>query len=171
VKNIVLFLLLPFTSFTQNLAHVASSGSCLQVPIEVGPLLILNTSTDKLSLCFTASDTQACIELSGAGWGAATISLGNEAIFLFSNDVTVTVKSIEVQSFYAGSNSYKHRYAINPADVENFSKYNLIGIRKYRFRDFSDLAIPRQKGEAIKNLSAAFLKELSKLSTAKSASL
>lgn len=169
MKILILFLLFPFVSFTQKQA--VSFNVPLPSSIEIGPLPVLHTSTDKLSLGYVAWDSQAYIELSGGGWGASTIGLGNEVIFLFSNDATVTVKSVEVQSFDAGTNTYKHRYAINPADVEMLSKFNLIGIRKYSFRDFSDLAIPRQKADPIKNLSAAFLKELSKLSAARSARL
>ena len=169
MKILILFLLFPFVSFTQKQA--VSFNVQLPSSIEIGPLPVVRTSTDKLSLGFIAWDSQAYIELSGTGWGASTIGLGNEAIFLFSNDMTVTVKSVEVQSFDAGTNTYKHRYAITPADVEVLSRYNLIGIRKYSFRDFNDLAIPRQKADPIKNLSATFLKELSKLSTARSASL
>lgn len=169
MKILILFLFFPFVSFIQNQA--VSFNVHFPYSIEIGPLPVLQTSTDKLSLGFVAWDSQAYIELSGAGWGASTIGLGNEAIFLFSNDVTVTVKSIEVQTFDAGSNTYKHRYAINPADVENLSKYNLIGIRKYSFRDFSDIAVPRQKSDPIKNLSAAFLKELPKLNIGRSARL
>jgi hypothetical protein len=170
MKAIILFIV-PFISFTQMLGQVVPTNAYLPPQIEIGPLPVLHTSAGKLSIRFVAWGSQAFIELSGAVWGAATVSLGNEAIFLFSNDMTVTVKSMEVQGLDAGNNTYKHRYAINRSDVETLSQYNLIGIRKYSFRDFSDLAIPRQKAGPIKELSAAFLKELSKLSTAKAVRL
>jgi hypothetical protein len=169
MKVLIVFLLFPFASFTQ--VQAVSYHVNLPSSIEIGPLPVLETSAIKLSLGFVAGDSGAFIELSGSGWGATTISLGNEAIFLFSNDATVIVKSMEVQGFDAGSGTYKHRYAVSPGDVETLSQYNLIGIRKYSFRDFNDLAIPRQKAEPIKKLSASFLKELSKLNTAKSARL
>ena len=171
MKPIIFLLLFPFAAFAQKAEQVASRNSYTMPAIVVGPLSVLDNTDNKLSFRFTKEEANAYIELSGSGWGAATINVGNEAIFLFSNDSTITVKSMEVQSFESGSETYKHRYAINTDDVKMLSRFELIGIRKYNFRDFSDIAIPRPKIAPIKNLSYAFLTELLKQNAAKTARL
>jgi micrococcal nuclease len=140
-----------------------------QQRIELQPLIIPSGNNENISLIFSSVASTFYLQLSGSGWGASTIDVDNAIIFLFSNDSTVTLRSIGLQTFEPGltQSTYRHQYFINASEIESFSKYDLVGIRKYSFKDFKDLSIPKSFVPKIKNFGALFLRELKKANVLK----
>ncbi len=158
------------TGYSQNVRVNVYDKFLKKHRIELEPLTIVLPGKGKVSIGFTSVSSTLYVELSGSGWGASTIDQGNELIFLFSNDSTATVRSTGVQSFEPGAlkSTYKHQYFISQSDLEALSRYDLIGMRKYSFKDFSDISIPRLNIPKVKKQSAIFLSELKKANVFKS---
>lgn len=167
----LLFLLtgLPFFSASQNVKVNVYDKFIKQQRIELEPLTIQSMRDSKVSLSFSSIATTYYLQISGTGWGASTIDVDNSIIFLFSNDSTVTLRSTGLQTFEPGlsQNSYKHQYYISPAEIEAFSRYDLVGIRKYSFKEFTDLSISRETAPKIRSLGALFIRELKKANVLK----
>lgn len=161
---IIILFFLPVALFAQRTKLNAYDPFLKKQCIEMEPLTVISNQENKAAFVFKAVDTSLYLQLSGSGWGANTIDEGDAIIFLFSNDSVVTLRSTRLQSFEPGTvqSNYRHEYRLTPNDLGSFSAYELIGMRKYSFRQFSDLAIPRQNIPAIKQLSASFLSELKK---------
>ena len=166
---VLLVLILPLSVFAQDVRANVYDKFIKEQRVELQPLTILSGPEGKVALNFSAVSSTCYLEIMGTGWGASTIDEGNLLIFLFSNDSTVSLHATSLQTFDVGvpQNSYKHQYYISPAEVELFLRYNLVGIRKYSFRDFVDLSIPRELVPKIKNLGNAFLRELKKANVLK----
>ncbi|MDB5206046.1 MAG: hypothetical protein JWR72_1121 [Flavisolibacter sp.] len=133
------------------------------------PVSISIPGKGKIAIAFTSVASSLYVELSGSGWGASTIDAGNDLIFLFSNDSIVTVRSTALQTFEPGinANTYKHQYSITEADLDFLSRFELIGLRKYSFKDFSDVSLPREQAAKIRGRSSLFMSELKKANVLK----
>jgi TonB family protein len=162
-----LLFVFPIAGFSQKVKVNEYDKFIKQRRIELEPLTILSSTKSKVSLSFNSTASTFYVQLSGYGWGASTIDANQEVIFLFSNDSTVTVKSTSMQTYDPGSiynsyNSYSHQYFITLADIEALSRNELVGIRKYSLKDFSDLKVSGEYTARIKRLSSLFLEELKK---------
>ena len=165
MKWVAILLFLPVLGFTQGVKVSMYDNFIKKHRIEMEPVVMLSSSNTKLSITFSSVASNLFLDVSGFGWGAATIDNDNEMIFLFSNDSTVTVTSVGLQSFEPGlnaKNSYKHQYRLNPKDVQAFTGSELVGIRKYSFREFSDIEIQKENRGKLQRSSTTFLAELKK---------
>ncbi len=156
----ILFLL-PIAALPQKTRVNEYDKFIRQRRIEIEPLTILSSEKSNVSLTFNSIGPGLYLLLSGSGWGASTIDAGQEVIFLFSNDSTVTGRSTGLQTYEIANskNSYKHKYIIGLPELEAFTKYELVGIRKYSFNDYSDLKVPKDCAPKIRKLSALFIEE------------
>lgn len=159
-----LCLFISFTALSQKVKINEYDKFIKQRRIELEPITILSSDKTKVSLSFNSIASTFYILLSGFGWGAFTVDANQEVIFLFSNDSTLSVKSTGLQTCDFGSvyNTYKHRYFITLQDVEALSQYELTGIRKYNFKDYSDMKVSKKSAVKIKKMSSVFLEELKK---------
>ncbi len=155
---------MPLFSLCQKLKINEYDKFVKQRRVEVEPLSVLSAGKANVSMSFAATGPSLHFVLSGTGWGASTIDAGNEVIFLFANDSTLTVKSTGLQTceITAAGSSYKHKYFIGVEDLKVLSQFDLIGIRKYGFRDYNDLLVSKPQAGKIKSLSALFMEELRK---------
>lgn len=162
-------LLMPALCIAQTVKVSQYDNFIKKYRIEIEPVVVQSSPGAKVSLSLSAAGTGLFLQISGSGWGAATIDDGNEMILLFSNDSTVTVTSTGLQSFETGlrQSAYKHQYVISPAGLQALSNYELIGIRKYSFRDFVDLTVPVESRARAQKLSAVFLSELKRANVMK----
>lgn len=144
-----------------------------QQSIASEPLWVIQGPKNKLSLSFYSNGSAFYLEMSGSGWGASTIDADNELILLFSNDSIVSVRSPALQTFEQDERQsrYRHHYLIQERDLEKMRQYELVSMRKYSFKDFSDVSVPGQSREKIKALSALFLSELKKTQVVKTLKL
>lgn len=161
---LTLLCLLPFFGIAQKLKTNEFDKFIKQRKVEVYPLSIVSGTKSNVSISLAATGSSLTVLLSGMGWGASTIDGGNEVIFLLSNDSTVTVQSTGLQTIEmsATGNSYRHSYHISVQDLEAMSKYELVGMRKYSFKDYSDLDIAKPNGEKTMKLCQLFISELKK---------
>lgn len=159
----------PVFTFSQSVKVNVYDKFIRQQRIELEPLIIQSGNNSKVALSFSSIASTFYLQLSGAGWGASTIDVDNPVIFLFSNDSTVTLRSTSLQTYEPGlaQSTYSHQYYIAPTDIQAFSQYDLVGIRKYSFKDFTDLSIPRETAPKIKGLGALFIRELKKANVLK----
>ena len=132
--------------------------------IVVEPFSIYRAGNTRLAMSYTSIASELFVEMSGSGWGASTIDDGNELIFLFGHDSTITARATALQTFEPGisKSTYKHQYAISYTNLQALAQYELIGIRKYSFKEFSDLRISREDAARVQRLSNFFLAELKK---------
>lgn len=164
-----LLFLLPLFCFSQNVRVNVYDKFLKKHRIELEPVTIFLPGKGKVAIGYTSVASALYVEVSGSGWGATTIDAGNELIFLFSNDSTVIVRSTALQTFEPGirQSTYKHQYSITQADLEALSRYELIGLRKYSFKDFSDISLPRENAAKVRSRSVLFLAELKKANVLK----
>ncbi|MDQ6609398.1 MAG: energy transducer TonB [Bacteroidota bacterium] len=169
----ILLFVFPLFCFSQNVRVNVYDKFIKKQRIELEPVTIPLPGHGKLNISFTSIASTLYVQLSGSGWGASTIDEGNDLVFLFSNDSTVTAKSTGLQSFEPGKlqSTYSHQYLITKNGVEALSHFDLIGLRKYSFKDFTDISIPRINIPKIQKLSSLFLDELKKGNVSKSVSL
>jgi TonB family protein len=155
---------LPLFCFSQGVKVNVYDKFIKKHRIELEPVVIYSSPNAKLALSFSSVASTLYVQVSGSGWGASIIDDGNELIFLFSNDSTVTVKSTSMQTFEAGipKSTYKHQYLISFGDLQALSQYELIGIRKYSFKEFADIAIQKENKIKVQKLTALFSSELKK---------
>lgn len=161
---IMLCCLMPLFGLCQKLKINEFDKFTRQRRVEVEPVLLLSAGKANVSMSLAAAGSSLYFWLNGTGWGASTIDAGNEVIFLFSNDSTLAIKSTGLQTceFTAAGSSYKHKYFISADDLKLLTQYNLVGIRKYGFKDFNDLHVSKTQAEKIKKLSVLFVEELRK---------
>lgn len=161
---IMLCCFLPLLGLCQKLKINEYDKFIKQRRVEVEPVLLLSAGKANVSMSFAATGSSLYFLLSGTGWGASAIDSGNEVIFLLSNDSTVALKSTGLQTceITASGSSYKHKYFISADDLKLLSQYDLVGLRKYSFRDYNDLIVAKPQADKIKKLSALFTDELKK---------
>lgn len=164
MKLLYVILLLPLAASSQKTLVNEYDKFIKQRRIEIEPLTILSAANAKVTLAFNAVGNGLYLLLSGTGWGSSTVDAGQEVIFLFSNDSTITGKSTGLQTYEVTvtGNRYKHKYVVSYADLEAMSKYELVGIRKYSFNDHSDMKISKDCAARLKKSSALFMRELTK---------
>jgi hypothetical protein len=161
---LLLIILAPTFTLSQKLKINEFDRFTKQRHIELEPLLILSSPKANVYMTYNAIGSTLTVQFSGFGWGAFTIDPGEEAIFLFSNDTTITVKSVALQTYEIAltslQNTYKHSYFIKPVDIKFMAEHDLIGIRKYSSGTHADMKLTKERAERIKRLSALFLEEL-----------
>ncbi|MBD0277939.1 MAG: hypothetical protein ICV81_08245 [Flavisolibacter sp.] len=165
MKYLLIFVLIfPFAAIAQKVKVNEYDKFIKQRRIELEPLSIISSRTANIALTFKAIGPDFYLLLSGFGWGASTIDDNNQVIFLLSNDSTVTLRSTGIQSYIVGVpyNSYKHQYFVTLPDLEELSRYDIVGIRKYSFNDFDDITLSKENAVRIKKSSFVFIEELKK---------
>ncbi|MDQ3843289.1 MAG: hypothetical protein M3342_04660, partial [Bacteroidota bacterium] len=165
MKYLLIFVLIfPFAAIAQKVKVNEYDKFIKQRRIELEPLSIISSRTANIALTFKAIGPDFYLLLSGFGWGASTIDDNNQVIFLLSNDSTVTLRSTGIQSYIVGVpyNSYKHQYFVTLPDLEELSRYDIVGIRKYSFNDFNDITLSKENAVRIKKSSSVFIEELKK---------
>lgn len=172
-KNTIFWLLAlaPFVSYSQSVKTNLYDKFLKKQRVETDALSLSGlTGKSKLSLGFTALGSTLYLNISGTGWGTKTIDIGDELSLLFSNDSLVSLKSTSLQGFEPGmvQNSYRHQYHISYKQLEALSRYDLVSIRKYSFKTFTDLIVPAGNAGRLKKLSALFVGELKKANVFKS---
>ena len=162
--SLLLALLIPSAIFAQKIKVSEYDKFIRQTRIEAEPVTLL--STEKSNVAFTLSSTgnNLYVVLSGYGWGASAVDADQQAIFLFSNDSTVSLRSVGLQSYELGPvrNTYTHKYVLPMSAVEALGQYELVGIRKYNMNDFSDMKVAHETAARIRKSSALFMDELKK---------
>jgi hypothetical protein len=158
------WILFPSLCFSQALKVSSIDNFIKKYRIELAPVPVYLSSKGKASLSFSSADTSLFVQIGGSGWGAVTINEGDELIFLFSNGQSVKARSSSLQTFEPGlqKSTYKHQYLLSAQDVLALSRYELVGIRKYSFTDFSDIQIEKQYRARVQKLSAVFANEITK---------
>jgi len=161
MKRFLFFLFLPFACAAQGVKLAQYDVFLKKQRIEMEPLTLLS-SPSKLTLTFSSLAPDLFVELKGAGWGATTVDEGNELLFLFANDSSVTVTSTGLQTFEPGvpQSTYKHRYRITEAALQALARNELVGLRKFSFKESSEVRIPKEYASKLQKASALFLKEL-----------
>lgn len=162
---VLLMLIAPFLSFSQGVKANTYDKFLKKQRVEMEPVWMTGLGAkSKLSFTYTAIGTGLFLDMSGTGWGTTTIDKGDEFILLFSNDSTITLRSGSLQSFEPGltQNTYKHQYQLGIKDLETISKFDLSSVRKYSFKTFADLQIPKDNAARIKKQASLFLSELKK---------
>lgn len=164
MKWFVFFFFLPCVSAAQGVKLARYDAFVKKNRIEMEPVSLLSTAAAKLTVTFSAVGTDLFVQCSGAGWGAVTVDDGNELLFRFTNDSTVSVKADGLQTFEPDipQSTYRHRYRVTLEGVEALARYELAGLRKYSFKEPSDLRIPKDADTKLQKPGAAFLSELKK---------
>ena len=167
-----LLVLAPFLGLSQGKKALPSFTSFQKKKTDTAILQLSGLSgKNKLALSLSAEDSALYLTISGSGWGTATIDNGDRLMLLFTNDSVITVKSTGLQSIQPNNllNTYAHQYALSGNDLAALSQFELTGIRKYSFGDFSDLDVPLQNAERLKQLSRSFLLALDNAETSQPA--
>lgn len=169
MKWVVMLFFSPVLCFSQSVKVNLYDNFIKKHRIELAPVTIHSSSNTKLAVSFSSTEASLFLQTSGSGWGATTIDDGNEMIFLFTNDSTVTLKSAGLQTFEPGLNrsTYKHQYVLNFEDLKAFSTYELAGIRKYSFKDFADIQIQKEHRGKLQKSGLVFMGELTKANVIK----
>jgi hypothetical protein len=164
MKWVAIFFLSPVFCFAQGVKVNIYDNFLKKHRIELEPVTLYTASNAKLSVTFISVESDLFLQVYGEGWGAATIDDGNEMIFLFNNDSTVTVKSTGLQTFDAGlkKSTYRHQYLVKYEDLKAFSQYELAGVRRYSFKEFFDLQIQKEYKAKLRRPGALFSDELAK---------
>lgn len=164
MKWSLLLFLLPLLSAAQGVKRNQYDVFLKKQTIELEPVTLVADATNRLAVIFSSQAADLFLQVRGAGWGATTIDEGDELQFLFSNDSVVNVRSVQLQSFEPGpgKSTYSHQYHLTPAAVQALSRYDLVGLRKYSFKEATNLRLPREQGSRLKTASALFLSELKK---------
>jgi hypothetical protein len=162
--SISLFFLLPLFCFSQSVKVNAYDKFLKKHRVETEPVVLQSTSASQVAVGFTSLASTLFVEVSGWGWGAATIDADDDLIFLLSNDSTVTAKSVALQTFEPGidRNTYKHRYFISGQDLQALINFDLVGLKKYSFKEFSRFTVPGKNVGRVRQLGTVFLNELRK---------
>jgi hypothetical protein len=160
---LLLVVLLPFLGISQGVKANLFDKFLKKQRIETEPVIISGLpENNELAIEFSALASALYLNLRGTGWGASTIDKGNELVFYFSNDQSLSLKAASLQSFERGSmqNVYRHQYILHRKDLEMLSKLDLVSLRKYSFNAYSDLTLPAINREGIRKMSALFLAAL-----------
>jgi len=160
---LIFFALAPFLGFTQKLKVNEYDRFTKMRRVEVEPLKIYSSDQANVNLSYSASGPVLNLQLSGVGWGASAIDEGQQLIFLFANDSTVSVNSTEVQTSEMNSSfqpSFKHSYFVKLPDIRFMSEHEVVGIRKYGLGNHFDLKVTKDNARKIQQLSSLFLEEL-----------
>ena len=162
----LVLILVPALSMSQKLKVNEYDKFTKEKRLEMEPMQILASEKANIYLTFSALGSGLFVQFSGYGWAATNIDPGEKAIFLFSNDSTVTVSSTALQTYEmvlsSLRNTYKHTYFITEADLKSLSENTVTGIRKYGSNEFFDMKVSNDKAEKIKRSSALFIEELKK---------
>ena len=135
MKWLLFLLCLPCTCLAQGVKLASYDVFVKKHRIEMEPVSLLQMPAAKLPVTFSAVAADLFVQFTGAGWGAITVDDGNDLVFQFANDSTVTVKADGLQTFEPGipQSTYKHRYRILQADVAMLARNEITGLSKYSF--------------------------------------
>lgn len=167
MKRLVVVFFFPLFCCAQGVKLVRYDAFVKKQRVEMEPVSLLSTPAAKISVTFSAVGADLFVLFSGAGWGAVTVDEGNELLFRFANDSTVSLTADGLQTFEPGvpQSTYRHRYRIRPEGVEALARNELASLRKYSFKEAADLRLPKEAGSKLQKQSAAFLAELKKASS------
>lgn len=160
---ILLFALFPFLGSAQQVKVNEYDRFTKQRRVESEPLRIYNAGKANVSVAYRAAGPVLYLQMNGVGWGASAIDEGQQMIFLFANDSTVSVKSTEVQTSEMNASfqpSFKHSYFIKMPDLKFLSENEVVGIRKYGLGNHFDLKVTKENAAKLKKLTSLFLEEL-----------
>lgn len=157
--------LLPFGAAAQKIKFAGYDKFVRQTLVETEPLNVVNTADANLSFAFTSSSADVYLQASGSDWGSATIDANDALMLRLSNGSEVKARSTGLQPFTPSptGSSYHHEYKLGLEDLDLLSRYDVTSVRKYMFSEFTDLKIPTTGAAKLKNLSALFLREISKM--------
>jgi len=160
----ILFAISPIVAVSQKIKVNEFDKFSKLRRVEAEPLPLLSSEKWRVTMNYSAEGPSLLLTLNGYGWGSNTIDGSNNLIFLFSNDNTISLKSIGLQSYEMGAmhSTYKHQYFMTVQDLNALSQFDLVGIRKYGFKDYSDLNVSKDLASKIKKLSVLFVEELKK---------
>lgn len=166
---VLLLLIMPLLGSAQGVKRNQYDVFLKKQTVELEPVSLIADAANRLSVVFFSESPDLYVQVRGSGWGATTIDEGDELQFLFSNDSTVSVKSAGLQSFEPGPgrSTYRHQYRITQAAVQALSRFELVGLRKFSFKESSELRIPRDQRGKMQAAGALFLAELRKAEAAK----
>ncbi|HVF96887.1 MAG TPA: hypothetical protein VM871_06190 [Flavisolibacter sp.] len=165
-KWVVAYLLLPFVCASQGVKLNQYDKFIKKHRVEMDGVSLLSSPANSLTITFSAVASEVFVQVSGWGWGATTVDDGNELVFLFSNDSSLSVTAVGLQTFEMGleKNSYKHLYRISQAGMQALARQELVGIRKYSFKEFSETKVSKESKTRLQKSVALFLNELKKSS-------
>lgn len=162
----IILIALPSFTFSQRIKVSEYDKFIKQQRIETSLIPLKLGLTSGISVSFKSIGDNYYALLSGHGTGASTIGTDDQAIFLLEGDSTVTIKSMNIQSYDANldknKNKYNHEYRISLSGLETLSRHKVKSIRKYGFKDYVNLNVSSKNGDALKKLSGLFLNELLK---------
>jgi hypothetical protein len=163
MKRLAIFLFLPLACTAQGVRLAQYDVFLKKQRIELDPVTLLSTSSAKLTVTFSSVAPALFVQLRGAGWGATTIDEGDGFVFHFTDDSAV-VKSTGLQTFEPGipQSTYKHQYQITEEGVQALARNEVTSLRKYSFKESSDVRIPKELGAKLQKSAALFLVELRK---------
>ncbi len=164
MKWLLFFFCLPVAGFSQGVKMAGYDAFVKKHRIEMEPVPLLQTSAAKMAVAFSAVASDLFVQFTGAGWGAVTVDDGDDLLFQLTNDSTVTVKADGLQTFEPGipQSTYRHRYRIAQAGVEALARNGIAGLRKFSFKEATDIKLPKEASAKLQRQSAAFLTELKK---------
>lgn len=169
MKWVVIFLLVPFVCAAQGVKLSRYDNFIKKHRIEMEPTTLLASSDAKLTVTFFSVAADLFLQLKGAGWGATTVDDGNELVFRFANDSSVTVTADGLQTFEPGIplSTYKHRYRISAQAVQALARQDLNALRKFSFKEATDMRVPRETAVRLQKAASLFLAELNKAAATK----
>lgn len=166
MKQVAFLFLLPLFCTAQGVRLSQYDVFVKKHRIEMEAVPLLSSSSAKLTVTLSSVASDLFVQFTGAGWGAVTIDDGNELLLQFTNESAVTLKADGLQTFEPGipQSTYRHRYRVTREGVEALARNGLAAIRKYSFKEASDIRIPRESGTKLQRQSTAFLAELQRTS-------
>lgn len=162
MKWLVLFL--PFFGAAQGVRLNQYDKFIKKHRVEMEPVNLVSSPAAGLTVTFSSTASDLFVQVSGWGWGATTIDDGNELHFLFANDSSVTATAAGLQTFEPGleRNTYRHRYRIGGDEVELLARLDLAALRKFSFKESSDIKIPKEAKAKLQRSATLFLAEMRK---------
>ena len=122
-----------------------------------------------LTVSIRSVDTSIFIKFSGRGYSVGVVGAQDFAIFLFTNDSTLELKSKGLQTYErnGGVNGtdivFYYEYCAKLSDIEKLSNSTTASIRIYSDQHYSDIEIKPKKSELINKLCQLFIREYNKI--------
>lgn len=159
------FLSFPLLLFSQEAIRPLAAANPAQP--QTGPTSVAITGLgpkNKMLIQLSTAPESLYLNLSGTGWGAATVDSGNKLVLVLSNDSSIKLKATSLQSFEPGlsQNTYDHRYYLPTKALEALSRYELRMVRKYSFTTYFDIQVPRENGKRVQKFFSAFFAGLAR---------
>ena len=165
---ILLFMLIPFISFSQFIKSDQTDSFTHQKRIvtknvNISGDIFSNTAIDEISY-YTINETINIVLHGGGNSSTAGTVLKDDIALLITDKDTIVVKSIGLQISYGryGPINYDEAYFITKDDVIKLSKNKLLSIRRYTTAGIFDFLIKEKFQHNLMQLSDALLKEMDK---------